>query len=146
VARHRRVDVKGNLEVSVGPDGGVYKLDATDSVTVTARNSIVLKCGESSIRIEPEQIVLISGTKSKIVMDGNIVARSSGESVLSLDAGVRATASGQATLELDQNVKAKSAGGASLALDPGVAVQGATISLKSPGPFEVKAGLVSINK
>src|SRR4029450_5935518 len=140
VTGSRRVEVKGNLDVMVGSTGGLYTLDATESVTVTAPKFILLKCGDSSIRIEPEQIVITSGTKSTIVVDGNVVATSSGGSELAMDAAARLTASGKATLQLDQNVKAQSAMSAKLALDANVAIEGASVSSRSQGVFEVKAG------
>jgi type VI secretion system secreted protein VgrG len=146
VTGNRRVEVKGNLDVLVGSTGGVYTLDATESVTVTAPKFILLKCGDSSIRIEPEQIVITSGTKSTIVVDGNVVATSSGGSDLALDAGARLTASGTATLQLDQNVKAQSALAAKLALDANVALEGVAVSSRSQSVFEVRAGQVKLNQ
>jgi type VI secretion system secreted protein VgrG len=146
VTGNRRVEVKGNLDVLVGSTGGVYKLDATESVTVTAPKFILLQCGDSSIRIEPEQIVITSGTKSKIVVDGNIVATSSGGSELSMDAGARLTASGKGSLQLDENVRAQSALSAKLALDANVAIEGASVSSRSQSLFEVRAGQVKLNQ
>lgn len=146
VTGNRRVEVQGNLDVLVGSTGGVYTLGATESVTVTAPKFILLKCGDSSIRIEPEQIVITSGTKSRIVVDGNVVATSSAASELALDAGARLTASGMATLQLDQNVSAQSAMSAKLALDANVALEGAAISSRSQTVFEVRAGQVKLNQ
>jgi type VI secretion system secreted protein VgrG len=146
VTGNRTVEVKGNLNVLVGSTGGVYTLNATESVTVTAPKFILLECGDSSIRIEPQQIVITSGAKSTIVVDGNVVATSSGGSDLALDAGARLTASGTATLQLDQNVKAQSAMSAKLALDANVAFEGAAVSSRSQSVFEVRAGQVKLNQ
>jgi len=146
VTRHRRVDVKGNLEVRVGDTGGIYTLDATESVTVTAPKFILLKCGDSSIRIEPEQIVITSGTKSTVVVNANVEATSSGKSVLLLDGGARLTASGQADLKLDENVQAQSAQFAKLRLDANVALEGVAASTLAQMVFEVKAGQVKLNQ
>jgi type VI secretion system secreted protein VgrG len=144
VDNDRLVQVKGNLKVMVGDKGGVYTLDATDSVSVTAPNFILLQCGDSSIRIEPQQILITSGGKSTILVDGTIVATSSGKSQLTIDAGAKLAASGMGTLQLDTDVKAQSAASAKLTLDAGAAIEGATVSHRSPGPFEVKAGLVKL--
>jgi hypothetical protein len=146
VTGNRRVQVEGNIDVLVGSTGGVYTLNATESVTMTAPKFILLKCGDSSIRIEPEQIVITSGTKSTIVVDGNVVATSSGGSELAMDAGARLTASGRATLQLDENVRAQSAMSAKLALDANVALEGASVSSRSQAVFEVRAGQVKLNQ
>lgn len=146
VDNDRRVVVQGNLDVMVGGKGGVYTLDATDSVMVTAPKFILLKCGDSSIRIEPEQIVITSGGKSTIQVDDTIVATSSGHSQLRIDAGAKLTASGLGTLQLDENIKAQSAMSARLTLDANVAVEGAAVSSRSAGLFEVKAGQVKLNQ
>jgi type VI secretion system secreted protein VgrG len=144
VDNNRRVEVKGNLDVKVGDKGGVYTLNATDSVTVRAPNFILLECGDSSIRIEPQQILISSGAKSTILVDGTIVATSSGKSQLTIDTGATLAASGKGTLQLDTDVKAQSAAAAKMTLSAGVAVEGATVSHRSAGPFEVKAGLVKL--
>lgn len=146
VVGDRRVEVQGNLEVLVGSTGGVYTLAATESVTVTAPKSILLKCGDSSISIEPEQIVITAGKQARITLDADVVAQSKADSVLVLSDGARLTASGMASLELDQKVVAESAMGAKLALDANVALEGVTVSARSQSVFEVRAGQVKLNQ
>jgi type VI secretion system secreted protein VgrG len=146
VGGNRSVEVTGNLEVRVGKDGGVYKLDASDSITMTAPNFILLKCGDSSLRIEPDSITITSGKKSKLVLDADITGTSSGGSTLVLDANAQATSSGKATLRLDQNVHAESSAAATLVLNSNAAMQGAAIQVRSAGVFDVKVGQVKLNQ
>ncbi len=146
VKGNRRVEVQGNLDVLVGSTGGVYTLDATESVTVTAPKFILLKCGDSSIRLEPEQIVITAGKKAQIVLNGDVLAQSSASSVLVLTDSARLTASGTASIELDQAVRAQSAMNAKLTLDANVALEGVAVSSRSQSLFEVRAGQVKLNQ
>jgi type VI secretion system secreted protein VgrG len=146
VDKNRRVEVTGNLDVLVGSDGGVYRLDASESITLTAPKFILLKCGESSLMIEPEKITITSGARSQVVVDGAVLARSSGGSNLLLDENAQMTASGAATLRLDQQVQAQSAASAKLLLNANAQLDAAAVQIRGSGVVDVKGSQVNVNK
>jgi type VI secretion system secreted protein VgrG len=144
VKGNRKLEVTGDLTVAVGDKGGTHHLEATRSVTATAAQLILLKCGESSIRIDGESITITSGTKSRLTVDANVDAQSSGQSSLLLDENVQLVASGEALLHLDLNVHAQSAAAAKLVLDANHTLDGASVLVRAPSVFEVKARPVKL--
>jgi len=128
VGGDRSVSVTGNLSVTVegagkGPTHSEYKvtgkhsLDVSDTIAISAKTSITLTVGTSTITITPSMIELFS-KGSTVTIDPNIFAHSNGKATLMLDANACITGSGEGSVLCDANVLAASAKGtSSLLLD-----------------------------
>jgi len=128
VGGDRSLSVNGNLSVTVKGGGkgpthsdynvtGKHSLNVSDTIAITAKTSITLTVGTSTITITPDMIELFS-KGSTITIDPNIFAHSSGKAELTLDANAFMMASGKGSVLIDGNVLAASAEGkSSLTLD-----------------------------
>jgi type VI secretion system secreted protein VgrG len=93
---------------------GTHAIGADERIELRSMTSIVLQCGESSLELEPDRIVLRSPTLELVAADVLRCVRTDGPSVtLGVEAEVLAKAlrvfTDGATLELDQDVKTKGA-------------------------------------
>jgi type VI secretion system secreted protein VgrG len=140
VAGDRSVAVKGDLKVDVGPGGGNYTLGAANAVSLTAPQSIELKCGDSTLRIEPKRIVLTAGDGASLTLDANAFQIAKGGATLMLDDSVNAMSKDGSGLSLEDTLLAHSPDGATkLLLEDGKA------QLDSAGPIDITGRRVQLN-
>ncbi len=136
----RSVSVKGNLKVDVGAAGGNYTLAAAKGVVLTAPEFIELECGDSSVRIEPRQIILRAGDGASLTLDANVFGIAKGGGTLMLNESVNAMSKAGSALALEDTVCANSPDGATkLLLEDGKA------QLDSSGPIDITGRRVQLN-
>jgi type VI secretion system secreted protein VgrG len=140
VGGDQSITVKGNLTVDVGAAGGNYTLAAARAVVVTAPEFIELKCGDSTLRIDPKQIILSAGAGASLTLDSNVLELAKGGATLILDESVNAMSKAGSALSLKATVRAHSPDGKTqLVLEDGKA------QLDSSGSIDITGRRVQLN-
>jgi len=134
VKNNQNTTVKGSISVTIGepekpssPDRtstmnvkGKHSVDASDTMSMQAPNSVTLTCGGSSITLTPDRIVLKAGGGTEIAMDANGKFESSQGSKLFLDANAKLESSGGSSVLFDANAYVEASGGANVLFDANV--------------------------
>lgn len=180
VGGKREVNVTGDQSVTIGapppPDGeasakpsnhtmvveGDIKVVSNQkTMTLTAPQSISLKCGSSSIVLTPSEITITSGTGAAMTLNpGLSLASAGGAFTMDMDDGGTMTmasivgssfsitdelimkSASQSELYIDETISGISALGATLRVDGNVTMQGNTVSAKSTtAGLELSTGL-----
>ncbi|MEM6291794.1 MAG: type VI secretion system tip protein TssI/VgrG [Myxococcota bacterium] len=181
----RSVSVTGDQTIKVGaeppedgepkPSPSHHSLSTTGSITQTADQTVLieatekitLKCGASSIVIDPASITITAGSGASIAVasglglmtggpggaaapgidvsmdkDGKMGVASILGSTVSIDGEIHATSAAQSFLSLTDTVKAMSPGRANVELSTDVAIQGANIKQQAAGAsLELSTGI-----
>jgi type VI secretion system secreted protein VgrG len=117
------VSVTKDLSVKVGTGGaakstldvtGTHRIDASDTVDVQAPHHVKLTCGNSSITLLPDKIILQIEKGAKIEIDANVLALSKEKSQLLLKSDALLASKDESTVKLDANATMSSGGDATM--------------------------------
>jgi len=104
---------------------GAHDMKASDSITLSAPNSITLSVKGSSITITPGGITISAGGGASISLSADMIAAAAGKAQLKLDDKLVAKSAGEAQLQLDAEVNIKSGSGASVFMDDNILAKSA---------------------
>lgn len=113
-------DAKNPIKSSMAVTGA-HDMNASDSISLTAKNKITLTVGGSSVTITPGSITISAGG-SQVVLDANVLASSKAGSKIKIDADVTSNSSKGGISRIDDHFLGQSSTGSKVVLDANAAL------------------------